>query len=251
MIWPYAMYPLWTVKWYLCCHSCAADCGSLAHWVNKRSTLDSAHNWHPSFQCGPGVLFVSFATNQDEVIIVRSPYEVNQQSFQSLRNANAVLSTAPFDKSAARVKMKAWDMCCSYAHPQLELQPGFWFWDQDAGCWIMRQQWGSQVPKAIEFHAIASSCVICRPIPKAEAATSFHPKVKSKVWPEIHQSYQSPWFSWICLTKRLLIWRGLNLKKNALASTGRIHWCSNWSCSIWQERCGPAAPAPSCRAWAF
>ena len=38
------------------------------------------------------------------------------------------------------------------------------------------------------FHVIASSCVICRAIPKAEAATSFHPKIKSKVWPEICQS---------------------------------------------------------------
>ena len=29
------------------------------------------------------------------------------------------------------------------------------------------------------------------------------------------------------------------------------HWRSKWSCSIWQERGGPATPAPSCYAWAF
>ena len=178
------------------------------------------------FQSWRAVLFVSFAANHLEVIIGRSPYEVTQQSFE-FRNANAVLTTAPFDKSAARVKMKAvliftgrhaWDMCCSYANPQLELQPGFWWWDQDAGCWIMLQKSNSQLPTAFDFFMCQTlnvclvgffagqsqkwviSTVCCKQFP-AEG------KIKSLAW----NSSVMSWSVW----KRLLTGKGLNLKINA------------------------------------
>ena len=83
MIWPYAMYPLSTWWIDICVAGFVhksktesvdklADSQSLAHWGTKRSTLDNAHDLHPRKTHARD----SLAASRDEVIIVRSPYEV-------------------------------------------------------------------------------------------------------------------------------------------------------------------------------
>ena len=116
-----------------------ADSQSLAHWGTKRSTLENAHNCGTQgFQYWRGVLFVCFAANHDEVIVVPSPYEVNQQS------SNFAMQTRFW--ATLHFICQSQNEGLGYV---LELQRGFWLWDQDAGCWIMLQQWWFTLTKRL------------------------------------------------------------------------------------------------------